>query len=115
MPSRVDRRLRSPAMAGASANWCHSGSARGSCRGQSSRLCRGARRLWIQKHSVRIRKRRPNTPEALMTNENPERGLADTNILILRSWIRPDELPDQLAISAITLGELSAGPHEVRP
>jgi len=50
-----------------------------------------------------------------MTNENPERGLADTNILILRSWIRPDELPDQLAISAITLAELSAGPHEVRP
>jgi predicted nucleic acid-binding protein len=50
-----------------------------------------------------------------MTTDNPKRGLADTNILILRSWIRPDELPDELAISAITLAELSAGPHEVRP
>jgi predicted nucleic acid-binding protein len=50
-----------------------------------------------------------------MTTDNPGRGLADTNILILRSWIQPDELPDQIAISAITLAELSAGPHEVRP
>lgn len=50
-----------------------------------------------------------------MTTDRPERGLADTNILILRIWIQPDELPDELAISAITLAELSAGPHEVRP
>ena len=50
-----------------------------------------------------------------MTSETTERGLADTNILILRSWIDPHELPDELAISAITLAELSAGPHEVRP
>jgi predicted nucleic acid-binding protein len=50
-----------------------------------------------------------------MTTDNPVRGLADTNVLILRSWIQPDELPDLLAISAITLAELSAGPHEVRP
>jgi predicted nucleic acid-binding protein len=50
-----------------------------------------------------------------MTNDSPQRGLADTNILILRSWIDPEELPDELAISAITLAELSAGPHEVRP
>jgi predicted nucleic acid-binding protein len=49
-----------------------------------------------------------------MTAETPQRGLADTNILILRSWIEPNELPDELAISAITLAELSAGPHEVR-
>jgi len=42
------------------------------------------------------------------------RGLADTNVLILRAWIDPDDLPDELAISAITLAELSAGPHEVR-
>lgn len=50
-----------------------------------------------------------------MATDEPRRGLADTNILILRRWIRPDELPDELAISAITLAELSAGPHEVRP
>jgi predicted nucleic acid-binding protein len=43
------------------------------------------------------------------------RGLLDTNILILRRWIDSDELPDEMAICAVTLAELSAGPHQVRP
>lgn len=42
------------------------------------------------------------------------RGLLDTNILILRRWIAPASLPDELAISAVTLAELSAGVHLVR-
>lgn len=50
-----------------------------------------------------------------MTGKHPAQGLIDTNILILRRWIDPDELPDEMAISAVTLAELSAGPHEVRP
>jgi predicted nucleic acid-binding protein len=50
-----------------------------------------------------------------MNDERPARGMLDTNILILRRWIDPAELPDEMAISAITLAELSAGPHEVRP
>ncbi|QXE35591.1 type II toxin-antitoxin system VapC family toxin [Streptomyces sp. GMY02] len=41
-------------------------------------------------------------------------GLLDTNIVILRKWLDPQELPAEVAISAITLAELSAGPHEVR-
>ncbi|MFD7897206.1 type II toxin-antitoxin system VapC family toxin [Streptomyces sp. NPDC059743] len=41
-------------------------------------------------------------------------GLLDTNIVILRKWLDPEELPAEVAISAITLAELSAGPHEVR-
>jgi predicted nucleic acid-binding protein len=49
-----------------------------------------------------------------MTGEPVRRGLLDTNIMILRSRIDPEELPDEMAISAITLAELSAGPHEVR-
>lgn len=49
-----------------------------------------------------------------MTDEVPEFGLLDTNILILRRYIDPAELPTNMAISAITLAELSAGPHEVR-
>ena len=49
-----------------------------------------------------------------MSGEPPLRGMLDTNILILRKWIDPAELPDEMAISAITLAELSAGPHEVR-
>ena len=42
-------------------------------------------------------------------------GLLDTNILVLRRWIDPAELPDEMAISAVTLAELSAGPHQARP
>jgi predicted nucleic acid-binding protein len=41
-------------------------------------------------------------------------GLLDTNIVILRKWLDPVELPAEVAITAITLAELSAGPHEVR-
>ncbi|MBR7828085.1 type II toxin-antitoxin system VapC family toxin [Actinospica sp. MGRD01-02] len=41
-------------------------------------------------------------------------GLLDTNIIILREWIDPEELPDEMAISSVTLAELSAGPHLVR-
>jgi predicted nucleic acid-binding protein len=47
--------------------------------------------------------------------EPPRQGLLDTNVLVLRRWIDPTELPDEMAISAITLAELSAGPHQVRP
>ncbi|HEY9439826.1 MAG TPA: type II toxin-antitoxin system VapC family toxin [Streptomyces sp.] len=43
-----------------------------------------------------------------------EQGLLDTNVVILRKWIDVDELPAEMAISAITLAELSAGPHQVR-
>ena len=43
-----------------------------------------------------------------------QQGLLDTNIMILRKWIDPEELPAEMAISAITLAELSAGPHQVR-
>lgn len=49
-----------------------------------------------------------------MTDERPERGLLDTNILILRRWVDGAELPAEMAISAVTLAELSAGPYEVR-
>jgi len=51
---------------------------------------------------------------ARMSGEQPRQGMLDTNILILRRWVDPAELPDEMAISAITLAELSAGPHEVR-
>ena len=50
-----------------------------------------------------------------MSGSAPVQGLLDTNILILRRWIDPAELPDEMAISAVTLAELSAGPHQVRP
>jgi predicted nucleic acid-binding protein len=40
-----------------------------------------------------------------MTGEAPRRGLLDTNIMILRSRIAPEDLPDEMAISAVTLAE----------
>jgi predicted nucleic acid-binding protein len=49
-----------------------------------------------------------------MIGERAERGLLDTNILILRRWVDHAELPAEMAISAVTLAELSAGPHDVR-
>ena len=38
-------------------------------------------------------------------------GLVDTNILILRRVLDSSELPPFMSICAITLAELSAGPH----
>lgn len=49
-----------------------------------------------------------------MSGSGHARGLLDTNILILRRWVEGTELPDEMAVSAITLAELSAGPHQVR-
>jgi hypothetical protein len=40
--------------------------------------------------------------------------MLDTNIVILPRWIDPADLPDEMAIRAITLAELSAGLHQVR-
>ena len=49
-----------------------------------------------------------------MNDDDVQQGLLDTNVIVLRRWIDPAELPEQMAISAITLAELSAGPHLVR-
>lgn len=42
-------------------------------------------------------------------------GLLDTNVVILRAGIDEAELPGEVAISAVTLAELSAGPLQVNP
>ncbi len=39
------------------------------------------------------------------------RGLIDTNIVVHLAALDPDLLPDEMVVSAITLAELSAGPH----
>jgi len=49
-----------------------------------------------------------------VTSEPARQGLLDTDILILRRWVNVAELPDEMAISVVTLAELSAGPHQVR-
>jgi predicted nucleic acid-binding protein len=41
----------------------------------------------------------------------PTRGLLDTSVVIDHDIIDLDRLPDETAIAAVTLAELSAGPH----
>jgi len=48
-----------------------------------------------------------------MPGDTKTRGLVDTSILILRSQISQEELPSELAISVVTLAELSAGVYHV--
>lgn len=43
--------------------------------------------------------------------ERLERGLVDTSVVIDLDRLPPDLLPRQLAVSALTLAELAAGPH----
>lgn len=41
----------------------------------------------------------------------PSRGLLDTSVVIDHDLVDPVLLPDESAISAVTLAELAAGPH----
>jgi predicted nucleic acid-binding protein len=41
----------------------------------------------------------------------PSRGLLDTSVVVDHDVIDPELLPDESAVSAVTLAELSAGPH----
>jgi len=41
----------------------------------------------------------------------PSRGVLDTSVLIDHDRIAADQLPDESAITAVTLAELAAGPH----
>ncbi len=45
------------------------------------------------------------------SSSRPERGLLDTSVVIDLERIPASSLPLEVAISAITLAELSAGPH----
>lgn len=47
-----------------------------------------------------------------MGAERP-RGIVDTNIVIFRDLLLPETLPAEMAISAVTLAELSMGLHAV--
>ena len=43
--------------------------------------------------------------------DTPRRGLIDTSVVIELERVDPKELPAELAIAAVTLAELAAGPH----
>ena len=46
-----------------------------------------------------------------MADPRHPRGLIDTSVLIDVALIEPGDLPGEIAVSAITMAELSAGPH----
>lgn len=46
-----------------------------------------------------------------MADGRHSRGLVDTSVLIDLELIDPADLPVEIAVSAITLAELAAGPH----
>jgi predicted nucleic acid-binding protein len=43
--------------------------------------------------------------------DGPGRGVVDTSVLIDLEHLDPESLPEELAVSAITMAELAAGPH----
>ena len=47
----------------------------------------------------------------MVTTSARHRGLVDTNVVIQLAVLDPGALPDEMVISAVTLAELSAGPH----
>ncbi|HEX3552821.1 MAG TPA: type II toxin-antitoxin system VapC family toxin [Thermoanaerobaculia bacterium] len=46
-----------------------------------------------------------------MSDRRPARGLLDTSVVIDLEHIEPSRLPIEVAVSAITMAELAAGPH----
>ena len=46
-----------------------------------------------------------------MTGDQHQVGMIDTNVLVHLAALDGAELPDEMVISAVTLAELSAGPH----
>lgn len=54
-------------------------------------------------------KTRPHVP-----NQRHARGIIDTSVVIDLELIDPADLPEELAVSAVTMAELAAGPHATR-
>jgi predicted nucleic acid-binding protein len=46
-----------------------------------------------------------------MPDRRPARGLLDTSVVIDLEHIEPSLLPIEVAVSAVTMAELAAGPH----
>jgi predicted nucleic acid-binding protein len=46
-----------------------------------------------------------------VADQSPARGLIDTSVVIDLQLIEPIDLPLEVAVSAITMAELAAGPH----
>lgn len=53
----------------------------------------------------------PRPPRHVPDTERHPRGLVDTSVVIDLGAIGEEYLPEELAISAVTMAELAAGPH----
>src|SRR5688572_2945022 len=80
-----------------------------SARRQWSR-CSEARHQSTSTGSGRISTRSPIRTLARVAERLP-RGVIDTSVVIDLETIDPADLPSQVAVSAITMAELAAGPH----
>lgn len=58
-----------------------------------------------------VPKRTPSSGRIVSVVERRDRGVLDTSVIIDLSLIDEDALPRESAISAVTLAELSQGPH----
>lgn len=55
--------------------------------------------------------RGPARTLALVPDQRPARGLLDTSVVIDLEHLEASRLPIEVAVSAITMAELAAGPH----
>ncbi|MGI8681545.1 MAG: type II toxin-antitoxin system VapC family toxin [Mycobacteriales bacterium] len=46
-----------------------------------------------------------------MAEQRRTRGLLDTSVVIDLDGVKAEDLPEQLAVAAVTMAELAAGPH----
>ena len=53
----------------------------------------------------------PRTPTLVPDAPRPQRGVIDTSVVIDLERLEAAQLPMELAVSAITMAELAAGPH----
>jgi predicted nucleic acid-binding protein len=53
----------------------------------------------------------PKTPLLVADSPRAQRGVIDTSVVIDLEQLEADQLPIELAVSAITMAELAAGPH----
>jgi predicted nucleic acid-binding protein len=51
-----------------------------------------------------------STRKSLRVADRPQRGLLDTSVVIDLELLSADMLPEQIAVSAVTMAELAAGP-----
>lgn len=54
---------------------------------------------------------RPRTRFPVPEEGRPPRGVLDTSVVVDLEDIQPSRLPAEVAVSAITMAELAAGPH----